>query len=115
MATSCIFCEIIAGRKPASIVYQDDRVTAFKDQFPRAPIHILIVPNQHFESVSALTENDAELAGHLILVARTIAHEAGLNKGGYRIVINTGPNAGQSVFHLHVHMLGGKPMPLMGG
>ncbi len=115
MAQTCIFCEIIAGQQPASIVYQDDRVTAFQDRFPRAPVHILITPNRHLESVNSLSDGDIELAGYLILIARKLAHEAGLHEGGYRLVINTGPDAGQSVHHLHVHLLGGKPMPLMGG
>jgi histidine triad (HIT) family protein len=115
MASPCIFCEIIAGRQPAGIIFQDELVTAFHDRFPRAPVHILIVPNQHFDSVNALTGENQEIISRIILTARHLAVKEGLSESGYRLVINTGPNAGQSVHHLHLHLLGGKPMPLMGG
>jgi histidine triad (HIT) family protein len=115
MASPCIFCEIIAGHQTARTVYHDDKVTAFHDLFPRAPIHILIVPNQHYDSVNSLDTGDTDIISHLILTARKLAYEEGLSEGGYRLVINTGPDAGQSVHHLHVHLLGGKSMPMMGG
>lgn len=115
MASSCIFCEIIAGRQNARVIYRDEFAIAFDDLFPRAPVHILIVPVQHIESVNNLTENDEKLSGHLLLTAQKLAAEAGLADSGYRLVINTGINAGQSVHHLHLHLLGGKQMPMMGG
>lgn len=115
MASPCIFCEIIAGRQPAEIVFQDKWLTAFRDLFPRAPVHILIVPNQHIDSVNELTDDNQDLINHLFLTARQLAAKEGLAESGYRLVINTGPDAGQSVHHLHLHLLGGKAMPLMGG
>jgi histidine triad (HIT) family protein len=115
MAFPCIFCAIIAGHQTARIIFQDDRVTAFHDVFPRAPVHILIIPNVHIDSVNTLTESETDLMGYLILTAKRLAGEQGLAESGYRLVINTGPDAGQSVHHLHIHLLGGKPMPLMGG
>lgn len=115
MAEPCLFCEIIAGRIPGEIVYRDESVTAFRDRFPRAPVHILIIPNSHFASVNSLSMEESALTGKLILTAKKLASELGIAESGYRLVINTGPDAGQSVHHLHVHLLGGKSMPLMGG
>lgn len=115
MAEPCIFCEIIAGHLPGDIVYRDEAVTAFNDRFPRAPKHILIIPNKHLDSINSVMETDSELMGKLILTAKKLAADAGISESGYRIVINTGPDSGQSVHHLHIHLLGGKAMPLMGG
>jgi histidine triad (HIT) family protein len=115
VASSCIFCEIIAGRQNARVIYRDDYAIAFHDLFPKAPVHILVVPVQHIQSVNQLSEDQEKLSGHLILTAQTLADEAGLTNSGYRLVINTGPDAGQSVHHLHLHLLGGKQMPMMGG
>jgi histidine triad (HIT) family protein len=115
VASSCIFCEIISGRQTARIVYRDELATAFHDIFPRAPVHILIVPNQHIDSVNELTDEEITLTGHLILVAQKLAAREGLANSGYRLVINTGAHAGQSVHHLHLHLLGGKHMPMMAG
>ncbi len=115
MTSPCIFCEIIAGRLPGEIVFQDDLVTAFNDRFPRAPVHILIVPNQHITSVNDLTSDHQEMISRLLLTAGKLAAAQGLSQNGYRLVINTGPDAGQSVHHLHLHLIGGKSMPLMGG
>jgi histidine triad (HIT) family protein len=115
MADPCIFCEIIAGRIPGDIVYRDESVTAFNDRFPRAPKHILIIPNKHLESINSVMETDSELMGKLILTAKKLAADAGISQSGYRLVINTGPDSGQSVHHLHIHLLGGKAMPMMGG
>jgi histidine triad (HIT) family protein len=115
MADRCIFCEIIAGRLSGDIVFQDESVTAFNDRFPRAPKHILIIPNKHLESINSVTETDSELMGKMILTAQKLASEAGIAESGYRLVVNTGPDSGQSVHHLHIHLLGGKAMPLMGG
>jgi histidine triad (HIT) family protein len=104
----CIFCQIVSGEAPARIVYRDDLVTAFHDTRPIASSHILIVPNRHIESVNGLGPEDAGLAGHLILVARQIAAEQGIAGAGFRLIVNTGPDAGQTVAHLHLHLIAGK-------
>ncbi len=107
----CIFCRIIAGEAPATILYADELVTAFYDIHPITPVHILVVPNRHIESVNDIRKEDATLLGHLIVIARQLASTHGLEQRGYRLVINTGPEAGQSVFHLHLHLIGGRRMP----
>lgn len=106
----CIFCKIVAGTSPADRVYQDDRVTAFRDIRPAAPTHLLIVPNRHIESVNDLTEADETLVGHLFSVARGLARQEGIDRSGYRLITNTGPDGNQTVFHLHLHLLGGQRM-----
>ncbi|RLC65465.1 MAG: histidine triad nucleotide-binding protein [Chloroflexi bacterium] len=103
----CIFCRIVRGEAPSRIVYQDDEVTAFHDANPQAPTHILVVPNRHIVSVTEAEPQDAALLGKLLLVARRLAEEENLTDG-YRLVVNNGRRAGQSVFHLHVHLLGGR-------
>ena len=110
MIDSCIFCKIVSGEAKSTVVYRDDQVTAFRDLNPVAPTHILIVPNRHIESVGALAAEDEPLMGHLFTVARKLAEEAGISKGGYRLITNTGANGGQTVFHLHVHLIGGQRM-----
>ena len=107
----CIFCRIIAGESPANIVYFDELVTAFHDSRPMAPVHILIVPNQHIQSVNQVESDDELVLGRLTTVARRLAGEHGLSRRGYRLIINTGPDAMQSVFHLHMHLIGGQHMP----
>jgi histidine triad (HIT) family protein len=111
----CIFCEIIRQADPQVILYQDDLVTAFKDLQPRAPVHLLVVPNKHFNSIMDMKNQDESLIGHLMKVGSDLAVGNGLSKNGFRLVINTGPDAGQSVFHLHMHVLGGRPMPMSFG
>ncbi len=106
----CIFCKIVAGSAKATLVYQDEQVTAFRDIHPVAPTHILIVPNKHIESVSSLEEADAHIAGQLLLTARKLAEQEGIHKDGFRIIANTGVNGGQTVPHLHVHLIGGQRM-----
>jgi histidine triad (HIT) family protein len=106
--TDCIFCKIISGAAPAKRVYEDDRVIAFHDRHPAAPVHILIVPIRHIASVNDLTDNDEALMGHLFTVARLIAQQEGIAETGYRLVVNTGHDGGQAVFHLHMHLLGGQ-------
>jgi len=110
MDTTCVFCRIIAQETPASIIYQDDHVIAFLDIFPAAPIHILIVPIEHIASINQLTEEHTDLVGHMFIAARQLAEENGIAKSGYRLIINSGPDANQTVFHLHLHLLGGQPM-----
>ena len=105
---ACVFCEIVAGRSPATIEYQDDEILAFPDIYPKAPIHLLIIPKRHVESVMALASGDAELVGRLILAAKRIGELKGLAERGYRLGINCGPEGGQHVYHLHVHFLAGR-------
>jgi histidine triad (HIT) family protein len=107
MQEDCVFCQIVAGSVPAEIVYQDDEMTAFWDQHPAAPIHILIVPNRHISSVNEVEAEDAALLGRLMLKAREIAAEQGMRDKGYRLLVNVGEGGGQSVFHLHLHLFAG--------
>ena len=107
--TTCIFCRIAAGQQPAAIVYRDEDILAFRDNAPQAPTHILVIPIRHIASLAELTDSDRDPAGRLISLAARIAGENGL-QAGYRLVINTGRQGGQSVDHLHVHVLGGRQM-----
>jgi histidine triad (HIT) family protein len=105
----CLFCRIIAGEIPSDRVFEDDEVIAFRDIAPRAPTHVLVVPRRHVPDAHALTDADDALLGRLFAAIRTIADAAGLERG-YRVVTNVGPESGQTVFHLHLHLLGGRPM-----
>jgi histidine triad (HIT) family protein len=107
---SCLFCKIIAGDIPSDIVHADDLIVAFNDINPVAPVHQLILPRRHVESAAELAETDGALLGRLFDVAAALAAEAGLPASGYRIVTNVGPDGGQSVPHLHFHLLGGRRM-----
>lgn len=109
----CIFCKIVDGTAKADVVHRDNLVTAFRDAHPAAPTHILVVPNRHIDSVNALEEPDATLIGHMVLTAKRIAAQEGL-ADGYRIIVNTGPQGGQTVFHMHLHLLGGKQIRALG-
>jgi len=111
--TNCIFCKIIAGEIPGEFIYRDEQISAFRDINPIAPTHILIVPNKHITDVNDLDTKDEPLIGHLFTVARQLAEEMGIDQSGYRLIINSGPDAGQVVFHLHLHLLAGKPMGSM--
>jgi histidine triad (HIT) family protein len=113
--TNCIFCKIIAGDYPSTNVFRDEHVTAFRDIHPAAPTHILIVPNKHIDSVNALVDDDERLVGHLFTVARHIAAQEGIAESGYRLVTNTNAHAGQTVFHIHTHLLGGARMKGLAG
>ncbi len=106
----CLFCRIAAGRIPSQGLYEDDRVKAFKDINPGAPVHFLVIPKEHIASVRDLAEHDADLLGHIFDVINTEAKKAKLVPGGYRVVVNYGPDAGQSVQHLHFHVLGGRTL-----
>ncbi|HZO99723.1 MAG TPA: histidine triad nucleotide-binding protein [Terriglobia bacterium] len=105
---TCVFCRIVARQAPAKIVYEDDLVVAFEDLHPQAPVHILIVTRKHLISLKDATAEDEPLLGRLFIVAARLARERGLEGKGYRTVINNGSWAGQSVFHIHVHLLGGR-------
>jgi histidine triad (HIT) family protein len=104
----CIFCRIISGEAPAKIIYRDDRVTAFRDIHPIARTHILIVPNRHISSINELETGDEMLLGHLVLVAKELSCQEGIAESGYRLIVNTGADGGQTVPHLHMHLMAGK-------
>jgi len=108
---NCIFCTIASGNSPVKILFRDELVTAFVDLHPIAPVHILIIPNRHIESANHAKPGDENVIGHMVTVAKNLAKENGVSESGYRLVINTGPNAGQSVFHLHLHLIGGRHLP----
>jgi histidine triad (HIT) family protein len=105
---SCVFCKIISGESPAQILYRDDLVTAFRDIHPIATTHILVITNRHVDSVNELNAEDESLVGHMVMVAKQLATEEKIAGRGYRLIINTGAHAGQSVFHLHLHLIGGR-------
>ena len=115
MQEDCVFCRIVAGKAPADIIYQDDEMTAFWDQFPATSIHILIVPNRHISSLNEMEAEDAALLGRLMLKAREIAVEQGVRDKGYRLLVNVGEGGGQSVFHLHLHLIAGPHMMAIHG
>ncbi|MBQ8391422.1 MAG: histidine triad nucleotide-binding protein [Clostridia bacterium] len=106
----CLFCKIINGDIPSTKVYEDELVYAFRDIEPQAPTHILIIPKEHIASANELTEENASVVGHVFAVAAKIAKEEGIAEGGYRIVNNCGEDGGQTVKHLHFHMLGGRSL-----
>jgi histidine triad (HIT) family protein len=110
MEEACIFCRIIAGSIPAKLAHEDDHTLAFHDIDPRAPVHVLIVPRKHIAAVDRLEADDAELMGRLVLAGRHLARELGVADSGYRLVLNNGADAGQSVDHIHMHLLGGRPL-----
>jgi len=105
--TDCIFCKIIKGEIPKKFVYKDNDLVAFYDINPKAPVHVLIVPRKHIESLREIKEEDKDLMGKLMLVVKQIAEKLGIAKEGYKVVINNGRVSGQLVFHLHLHLLGG--------
>lgn len=106
--TDCVFCKIVAGQIPAKLLYQDEHLTAFHDINPQAPVHVLIIPNRHVESLASLGAEDAEAAGRLLAIAHQLAQATGVDQSGYRVVFNVGPDAGMAVYHLHAHLLGGR-------
>ena len=110
---STIFSKIVAGEHPADVVYRDDRVTAFRDIHPAAPTHILIVPNREIPTVNDLADEDEALAGHMLLVARDLAKKEGIAESGYRLIVNCNRDGNQEVFHLHLHLIGGRPLGSM--
>lgn len=112
--SDCIFCKIVSGEIPSTNVYKDDQVTAFRDINPAAPTHILIVPNKHIDSVNMMIPEDEPLVGRLFSIARQLAEKEGIAEDGYRLVVNTNSGAGQTVFHLHMHLLGGRQMRALG-
>jgi len=107
----CIFCQIVAGKVPSDIVYQDEEVVAFRDINPVAPTHLLIIPKRHIPSLAHLSETELPIIGHMVKVANQLAREGGVAESGYRLVINCGEQGGQLVPHLHMHLLGGRRLP----
>jgi histidine triad (HIT) family protein len=108
--TDCIFCKIVAGDSLAAVVYDDDQVLAFRDIQPEAPVHIIVIPKRHIATLNDLTPADAELIGCLHLAARQVALALGVADSGYRTLINCNRDAGQYIFHLHMHLLAGRPL-----
>ena len=108
--THCLFCKIINREIPASIVYEDERVLAFNDINPQAPTHVLVVPKRHIDTLNDLTAGDDQIVGELVRRAAAIAAERGISSPGFRTVFNTNREAGQTVFHIHLHLVGGRPM-----
>jgi histidine triad (HIT) family protein len=105
---ACVFCEIVAGRSPATVEYEDDEIMAFHDVYPKAPVHVLVVPKRHVESVMTLEPEDANLVGRLVLAAKRIGEARGFAERGYRLAVHCGPEGGQVVDHLHLHFLAGR-------
>lgn len=106
----CLFCKIVNKEIPARILFEDEDLVAFHDVNPVAPIHVLVIPKQHIVGIGQAESEHATVIGKLIVAARRVAEMSGLENSGYRVVVNNGPHAGQSVFHLHVHVLGGRPL-----
>jgi histidine triad (HIT) family protein len=107
---STIFSKIINGDVPADIVYKDDQVTCFRDVNPAAPVHILIVPNREIATVNDLQPEDENLAGHMFMVAKKLAEDEGVAESGYRLIVNCNREGGQEIYHLHLHLMGGRPL-----
>jgi histidine triad (HIT) family protein len=108
--SNCIFCKIKNKEIPSKIVFEDERIIAFNDANPQAPVHILLVPKEHFTSLNDIPEEKKDILSHLLIKARQIAQREGISKNGYRIVLNTERDSGQEVFHIHFHLLGGRRM-----
>lgn len=106
----CVFCKIIKGEIPTDKVYEDDKVLVFKDIEPQAPVHILLIPKKHIESLNDLDDDDCEIVGYIFMIAKNMAEKFGVSKDGYRIVTNCGKDGGQSVNHVHFHMLAGRSL-----
>ncbi len=106
----CVFCKIVNRELPAKVVYEDDKVMAFHDINPQAPIHVLVIPKKHIPTLNDISEEDKELIGHIFTVIKEIAGKLGIAEKGYRVLVNCNRDGGQEVFHLHFHLLGGKPL-----
>ncbi|UCE98487.1 MAG: histidine triad nucleotide-binding protein [Dehalococcoidia bacterium] len=106
----CIFCQIVSGKIPSDVIYQDEEVIAFRDINPQCPVHILVIPREHFTSLIDITSHEASLMGHMISLANQLARDEAISDSGYRLVINCGKQGGQLVPHLHLHLLGGRQL-----
>jgi len=109
---ACVFCDIVSGEVKAEIVYKRGGLTAFRDLQPQAPTHVLVVPDRHIAGAAYIAEPDDALIGHMIRVAAEVARQEGVEESGYRLIINQGQDAGQTIDHIHVHLLGGRPLKL---
>lgn len=107
---NCVFCRIVKKEIPSKIVYEDDLVLAFEDIAPQAPVHILVIPKKHYSTVLEMKEEEKELIGHILMVINKIAREKGFDERGFRVVVNCNPEAGQTVYHVHFHLLAGRQM-----
>jgi len=114
MAADCLFCKIVNRELPADIVYEDDELIAFNDISPQAPTHILIIPKSHVATVNELTESEIDLPGRLVLRAKALAGENDIAESGYRLILNCNADGGQTVFHVHLHLLGGRQLTRLG-
>ncbi len=114
MSEDCLFCKIIKKEIPADIVYEDDQVLAFRDISPQAPLHVLIIPHKHISTINDASENDEKLLGYMLLTAAKIARENQVDEAGYRLVINCNEQGGQTVFHVHLHLLAGRQLTRLG-
>jgi histidine triad (HIT) family protein len=110
VTTDCLFCRIVAGEIPATVVHQTENTLAFRDINPKAPVHVLVIPKPHLENVAALAEADPALTQEVLRTAAEVAKAEGLADNGWRLLFNTGPHSGQEVFHVHCHVLGGRPL-----
>ncbi|MCK4704242.1 MAG: histidine triad nucleotide-binding protein [Gammaproteobacteria bacterium] len=108
--SDCLFCKILDGEIPCDRVYENDQVIAFRDVNPQAPTHILVIPRLHISTINDLTADDKDIVGDMVLAAQTIAKQEGIEESGYRLVMNCNEGAGQTVFHIHLHILGGRRM-----
>jgi len=108
--SDCLFCKMVSGEIQPDVVFEDDDVLAFRDVSPQAPVHVLVIPKTHIATTNDLTAEHAGLVGKMVLAAQRVAAEEGIAEPGYRMVMNCNPEAGQSVYHIHLHMLGGRPM-----
>ncbi len=106
----CVFCKISSGEIPAKIVHRDENLVAFRDIAPQAPTHILIIPTRHLSTIQELNTSDRELVGDMVLLANKLAKDDGIAENGYRLVLNCGPDGGQTAYHVHMHLLGGRAM-----
>ena len=108
--SDCLFCKMVSGEIQPDVVYEDDQVLAFRDVNPQAPLHVLVIPKTHIATTNDLDESNADIVARMTLAAKHIAAEEGVAESGYRMVMNCNPGAGQSVYHIHLHVLGGRPM-----
>jgi histidine triad (HIT) family protein len=111
--TDCLFCRIVSGEIPATVVYETDAVLAFRDINPKAPVHVLVIPKTHYADMAVLADSDPQLAGEVLAVAGAVAVAEGLAESGFRTIFNTGPDSGMEVEHAHAHVLGGRPLGAM--
>ena len=114
MSNDCLFCKISSKDIPADIVYEDEKVLAFRDINPQAPVHLLVIPHQHIHSINEASENHQDLLGYMMLAAARLAKEFGIDESGYRLVVNCNEQGGQTVFHIHLHILGGRQLTHLG-